>query len=93
MKKKTVYITLFTVVGVMTGFFLHMVIEIWYINNLFLPSYETYSFGLSWKGILILHALFTFTLFAGGGFFGFRQGKYWWRVIYIEKRLRRFIKT
>ena len=87
------YIILFSIAGALFGFFIHMVFEIWYINTLLFPSYETYSLGLSWNGILFLHALLVFVLTISGGIIGFYQGKYWWRIIYVEKKFfSRFIK-
>tara|TARA_Y100000310_G_C20700785_1_gene829663 strand:+ start:140 stop:433 length:294 start_codon:yes stop_codon:yes gene_type:complete len=84
--KKNIYIILFTFFGGLLGFFLHMLLEIFYINTLLISDYTVYNFGLSWGELVLVHVLFTLGLTGGGSIFGFFQGRYWWNIIYVEKR-------
>lgn len=79
--KKIIYITAFTFLGVLVQFFVHAVLEMWYIG-LLLSDFSKYGFGISWDGWILIHNIGTVVfLFLGAGF-GFFQGKYWWVKIY-----------
>jgi len=82
--KKTIYIILFTFLGILLQFLIHGLIEIWYIG-LLTNNFTKYSFGFSWPQWLIIHHTATVILFIAGALFGFWQGKYWWRRIYEKK--------
>jgi hypothetical protein len=82
--KKTIYIILFTFLGILLQFLVHAGIEIWYIG-LLTGNFSRYGFGLSWSQWFIIHHIATVILFLLGTLFGFLQGKYWWQRIY-EKR-------
>lgn len=75
--------------GFLVGFLAHAIPELLYIK-LLLSDFETYSVGFSWQTLLAIHHVLAFVLFFGGGLLGYREGVYWWRVIYIEHRLDRF---
>lgn len=90
--KKTIYISLFTLLGFLVGLLVHGVVETIYIVKFLRVDYETYSLGLSWDGILVVHGIFSFITFFGGAWLGYVQGKYWWQKIYVEHGLRRWFR-
>lgn len=82
--KQIIYIFLFTLFGAMLGFFLHMVLEILYINIFLLGNFKIVNFSLKWQNIILVHTIFTTSLVFVLGILGFYQGKYWWRKLYIN---------
>jgi hypothetical protein len=82
--KKSIYISLFIVLGILISFLIHGLVEIWYIGFL-LNDFPKYSLGFSWAQWFLIHNIGTAVLLAAGILFGFWQGKHWWRRIY-EKR-------
>ena len=83
--KKGFYIALFTFLGILLQLIIHALLEKWYIG-LLISDFNTYGIGLSWSVWFFIHHIVAIFLFIGGALFGFWQGKYWWRVIYEEKR-------
>ena len=83
--KKIIYITAFTVLGVLVQFLLHALIEVWYIG-LLVRDFATFGFGLSWDTWFIIHAVLTILFLIGGVSAGYFSGKKWWRIIYVEQR-------
>jgi heme/copper-type cytochrome/quinol oxidase subunit 1 len=81
--KKTIYIILFTFLGVLLQFLVHAAIEIPYLG-LLNHNFEKYGFGLTWSQLLTIHAVLTIILILIGALFGFFAGKFCWRKIYIE---------
>jgi hypothetical protein len=81
--KRTIYIILFTIFGLLLQFLLHALIEIPYLG-LLSRNFEKYGFGLSWPQLLIIHAVLTIILIIVGALFGFFAGKFCWRKIYVE---------
>ena len=79
--KKTVYIILFTFLGILLQFIIHGLVESWYIG-LLINDFPKYGFGLSWSQWYLIHHILTVILFFAGALFGFWQGKFWWRRIY-----------
>lgn len=88
--KRAVYIIAFTFLGVLLQFLIHAGIEIPVIF-LLLKDFETFGLGLTWDQWVMIHDIGTIVFFAAGAAGGFLLGRYWWRVIYIEKRLRKNI--
>lgn len=86
MIKKKIYITLFTFLGLLLGFLVHAIVEVFYIK-LILRDYDLYTAGLSWNTLLFIHGLWTVLTIGGGVWFGYSQGKYWWDQIYVKKQL------
>ena len=87
--KHTIYLTAFTLLGILLQFLLHAGLEIWYIG-LLLKDFPAYSLGLSWAQWYIIHHVGSILLFFAGALAGFGQGKYWWRKIYQEHLLKRW---
>lgn len=83
MVKKTIYIISFSFLGILLQFLIHGLIENWYIG-LLISDFPKYGLGLSWEKWYIIHHIGSIILFAAGAFFGFSQGKFWWRKIYEE---------
>ena len=82
--KKTIYIILFTFLGILLQFLIHILVETWYID-LLITDFPKYGFGLSWYQWFIIHHIGTVILFVTGTLFGFWQGKFWWQRIYEKK--------
>ena len=85
--KKTIYIILFTIFGLLLQFLLHALIEIPYLG-LLSRNFAKYGFGLSWPQLLNIHAVLTIILIIAGALFGFFAGKFCWRKIYVENAWR-----
>jgi hypothetical protein len=83
--KRTVYLLAFVVFGVLAQFLVHAGLEM-IVIELLIRDYNRYGLGLSWSQWYAAHAILTVLLFAMGAVFGYRQGVYWWNVIYVEKR-------
>ena len=79
--KKIVYILLFTLLGVLLQFFIHALLEIWYIR-LLTSDFQTYGLGLSWTNWFLIHHIATVILLLVGVILGLWQGMYWWKRIY-----------
>jgi hypothetical protein len=83
--KKTIYIVAFMILGAMLGFFLHAVIEIFYIK-LLLKDFSKFGLGLSWSNWEMIHLIGVPLLTLGLAWCGYRQGKKWWRILYVEQK-------
>ena len=79
--KKIIYISLFTLLGILLQVIIHALVEIWY-GSLLISDFARYSFGLSWRQWFLIHRIGTVILTAFGIVFGFWQGKFWWKRIY-----------
>lgn len=89
--KRIIYIIAFTVLGILFQFLVHALIETGYISVLEL-DFPRYSLGLTWSQLMIVHKIFTAVLFVAGAVFGYIQGKYWWKQLYILKRYKKDLK-
>ncbi|MEK7130206.1 MAG: hypothetical protein AAB793_00965 [Patescibacteria group bacterium] len=78
---RVVYIVCFTLLGIMTQFIIHALLEKWYIYRL-IEDFDSYSLGFTWAQWFLIHHVATVILFAAGAFLGFWQGVYLWRKIY-----------
>ncbi len=80
--KKSFYVLLSTILGILLSFILHAGIEVLYIR---------YSDNINWNSIFgkgacalpIWLQVGLLVIGAGGGFF---LGFFWWRLVYIEKK-------
>jgi len=79
--KKNLYIALFVLLGLLLGFILHAIAEIWYIGLLIL-NFNKYSMGLSWTKLYFAYQISTFIFLFLGAFWGYFQGLFWWKIIY-----------
>ena len=83
--KRTIYITSFTLLGILLSTIVHAGVEIPVIN-LLVADFDRYSLGLTWAQWFWVHHVGSVILGVAGALFGFWQGRYWWRVIYVEKK-------
>lgn len=83
--KRIIYITLFIILGILLQFLIHAGIEVWYIG-LLTNNFSRYGFGFSWPQWFIIHHIATVILLVFGVWFGFWQGKYWWKRIYEKNK-------
>lgn len=83
--KRTIYIISFTILGVLAQFLAHALFELWYIA-LLTADFARYGLGLSWDAWFFIHHVATAVFFVGGFLGGYFSGKYWWRIIYMEKK-------
>ncbi|MCR4323308.1 MAG: hypothetical protein NUV61_04455 [Candidatus Azambacteria bacterium] len=90
--KKTIYIISFTLLGILAQLLIHALLEMWYIE-LLIGDFARYGFGLSWNAWFLIHHIVTGVLFAGGSIGGYFSGRYWWRIIYTEKRYEKYRNT
>lgn len=84
--KKTIYIILTIFLGLMLSFIIHAFVEVAYIKSALSSGAEiqgTYFLGVGWCA-LPYWAQYTFPILGIVG--GYFLGRYWWKVVYIEKR-------
>ena len=79
--KKSIYITLFVLFGILVQFFIHIVVAILYIN-LLINNFAIFSLGFSWDAWFVIHIIWGIVLLVLGAVLGFWQGVYWWKRIY-----------
>lgn len=89
--KKKIYILAFTVFGLLAQFLLHAIIEVAYINLLEV-DWLKYSLGLTWSQLILAHNIMAIVLSILGLIFGYIQGKYWWQILYVEKKIKKGLK-
>jgi len=91
MSKKTVYIGLFTLLGVLLSTIVHGVLEMWYIQGL-IADFPKYSLAYTWAEWFTIHRYFSVVTLMLGLIFGYFQGRMWWRWVYVEKRFDSFFR-
>lgn len=84
--KRKVYIVLFACLGVMVAYFLYVLSTVATIF-LLLFDYRQYGFGLPWKAWTIIGYIWLSVALLSGAVIGTVLGKYWWRYIYVDKKL------
>ena len=47
-----------------------------------MEDFDTFGFGLTWGQWFTVHETGTVVLFLLGTYFGYRQGKYWYKRLY-----------
>ena len=85
--KKVVYIISFTFLGFLLQILVHAGIEIGYIRLLEI-DFNKYTFGLSWEELLLAPSIGGIVLVLAVGIFGFWQGTYWWRRLYVNRKIK-----
>ena len=89
--KRKIYIGLFITLGIFLGLLVHGFVELWYIKGL-LNDFSKYSLGYTWADWFLIHKIFSAITFIGGALFGYFQGRYWWRLVYEQKRFDPFFR-
>jgi len=79
--KKVIYISLFTLLGVLLQFLAHMALEIWYIK-LLLSNFQKFGFGFSWDFWVASHNVLAIIFLLVGAGAGFYFSKYFYKKIY-----------
>lgn len=87
--KKKLYVALFTFLGILLSYIAHAVIE---ISAIILLADGRRSFALPWETWMRIHGIGSVLLLVLGIWFGYTQGKKWWRIIYVEKRFRKEVE-
>ncbi len=82
--KKTIYIILTMFLGLLLSFLAHAGIETWYIDNLLKQGVVPKANSLTPHCFLplVLQIILSLLGLIGGYFLG----KFWWRIIYVEKK-------
>lgn len=88
MNKRTIYIALFTLLGIIVSFLVHAGIEI-PVLFLLVKDFDRYGLGFTWDQWYIIHHVGAALLFLLGMVGGFWQGRYWWEIIYVQKKYAR----
>jgi hypothetical protein len=83
--KKYIYIAAFVVLGVLVSTLIHAFAEI-AIIKLLISDYEKWHFGLTFDTWLTIHAIGAGALLILGLAVGYRQGVYWWGVMYEKSK-------
>ena len=86
--KKTIYLMASTILGIMLSYLVHAAIEIVYLQQA--GSITWYSYG--GVGACALPPVVQYGLLIVGIVGGYLLGRYWWKIVYIEKRHWRFQK-
>ena|SRR3989338_2255312 len=89
--KRKIYIGLFIILGILLGLLVHGFLELWYIRGL-INNFPKYSLGYTWADWFLIHKIFSAITFVGGALFGFFQGRFWWRIVYEQKRFDPFFR-
>jgi len=82
--KRIFYIFLFTCLGLLLQQIAHALIEMGYIA-LLLRDWSTWSFGLSYETLLLVHHVCSVLLLALGVWLGYKGGVHFWQKIYGQK--------
>ena len=89
--KKTIYIILFTFLGILLGLVVHGLVELWYIDKL-TTNFPKYSLSHSWADWFFIHKVWSVVTLVGGIVFGYLQGKYWWKLVYEQRNCDPFFR-
>lgn len=87
--KRSIYLILFTVVGLLIGVLAESLMELAYIG-LLVSDFNRYSYGLSWEDLKQFRDIFAIILLAACGVWGYNAGNYWWHQIYELKKFSRW---
>lgn len=79
--KKTIYLFIFVVLGLLVAFMIYTWVEVWHIG-LLTGNFSKYCLSLTWDQWQIIYRVFSLISLLIGGLIGFHQGKYWWHKIY-----------
>ncbi len=89
--KKKVYVLCFVIFGILVSFMIHAFIEIAYIR-LLVGDYERFGFGLNYDTWSLIHTYIAIALMFLGILFGYKYGQYFWKVLYVDQRYRKWLK-
>lgn len=81
---KYIYITAFTILGILVQSLVYAEIEIWYIT-LLINDFTGHSLSFILAEWLVTHSIVGIVLFIVGAICGYWQGRYWWKKIYGDR--------
>ncbi|MFH1509204.1 MAG: hypothetical protein ABIE68_03505 [bacterium] len=76
--KHVIYLIASTFLGIILSFFVHAVVEMWYLNYL-----SDNSFEVIWHGGCALPYYLQIIILLAGAIGGFFLGKAWWKLVYL----------
>jgi hypothetical protein len=85
--KRNLYVGLFVCLGLMVFYFIYVLSTVGTIFLLLL-DFKRYSFGLSWEVWHNIGTAWLILCLIAGALVGYGLGKYWWRYIYVDKKLK-----
>lgn len=83
--KKTFYITMCALLGLLVSLTVHALLEIPVIY-LMITDLDKRSLGLSWNQLMTIHWVYTAVLLLIGLIVGLKLGFKWWQYIYVERK-------
>lgn len=83
--KRKFYIACFILLGVLLGFILHALVEM-FVIGLLVSDWDKYGLGLTFEQWMWIHDIFLSALITLGVYFGYSQGQRWWRILYVLKK-------
>jgi hypothetical protein len=89
--KRIVYYLCFACLGGLLGFILHALLELWY-SKLLIRDFGRFGLGLSWADWFLVHNIVAIVLTLLGLWFGYRSGRKWWQILYVEQRYRKWLR-
>ncbi len=86
--KKQIYLVSFMLLGVLVGFLLHALIEVWYIR-LLVRNFDKFSLGFTWSAWQQFHDYGVIFLTLGFGGLGLFCGIHFWRILYVDRTMQK----
>ncbi len=80
-KKRITYLVVCVILGILLSLLVHAGIE-----ALYLTWATSAGKAVVWYGGCALHPMLQFVLVLGGALSGFFLGRFWWRVVYVDRR-------
>jgi len=84
--KRTTYITLFAIFGILLSTIIHGLIEVPVIY-LLVSDFKKFGLGFTWKQWYDIHFIFTITLGLAGAIWGIVMGIKHWKLLYEGQNL------
>ena len=56
------------------------------VITFFTEIVDPLMWGISWKALFAAHRVSAIVLFIGGAYVGFREGRHWWRELYVKRK-------
>jgi len=88
--KKTIYLILSVILGIMISFIIHGLMEIVYLNWVEKSGHLVAWNSVLGKGSCALSDWVKYGLLILGIIGGYLLGRHWWQIVYMEKRHWRF---
>lgn len=84
--KRTFYLVLTTVLGIVMSFGIHAVVELWYLSWADRAGWTVTWYRQLGGGLCALNPTVEYGLLIIGTIGGYLVGRVWWRIVYIEGR-------